>query len=37
MWAESDPEVARNVARLLHRLQAPNEAPADENETPADE
>ncbi len=30
MWAEADPEVARNVARLLHRLQHPNEPPADE-------
>jgi hypothetical protein len=26
MWADSDPEVARNVARLLHRLQ-PKEVP----------
>jgi hypothetical protein len=26
MWAESEPEVARNVARLLHRLQ-PKEVP----------
>jgi len=37
MWADSDPEIARNVARLLHRLQAPSETPADENETPADD
>ncbi|HEY1587694.1 MAG TPA: PilZ domain-containing protein [Polyangia bacterium] len=26
MWTDSDPEVARNVARLLHRLQ-PKEVP----------
>jgi hypothetical protein len=24
MWADSDPDVARNVARLLHRLQPPS-------------
>jgi hypothetical protein len=25
MWADSDPDVARNVARLLRRLQHPHE------------
>jgi hypothetical protein len=35
MWADSDPEVARNVARLLHRLQPKEvpEAPGDPSET----
>ena len=28
MWADSDPDVARNIARLLHRLQHPQEEPA---------
>lgn len=28
MWADSDPEVARNIAQLLHRLQHPQEEPA---------
>jgi hypothetical protein len=27
MWADSDPDVARNVARLLHRLQHPHDSP----------
>ena len=30
MWADSDPDVARNIARLLHRLQHPQqEEPAE--------
>lgn len=28
MWADSDPEVARKVARLLHRLQLQKDEPA---------
>ncbi len=37
MWADSDPEVARNVARLLHRLQ-PKEVPEEPaSEEPRDE
>lgn len=30
MWADSDPEVARNVARLLRRLQHPESEPSGE-------
>jgi PilZ domain-containing protein len=30
MWADSDPDVARNVTRLLHRLQHPNETSPEE-------
>jgi hypothetical protein len=30
MWADSDPDVARNVARLLHRLQPPSEQTPEE-------
>jgi PilZ domain len=36
MWADSDPEVARNVARLLHRLQ-PKEVPEEPEEPEADD
>jgi hypothetical protein len=30
MWADSDPEVARNIARLLRRLQHPQETSPEE-------
>ena len=30
MWADSDPDVARGVARLLHRLQHPQETSPEE-------
>jgi hypothetical protein len=36
MWADSDPEIARNVARLLHRLQ-PKEIPDPSSEESREE
>jgi len=37
MWADSDPEVARKVARLLHRLQPQKDETAGSDEPQAEE